>query len=168
MIEILNRYTRAVIYTVDADTLRDADLSDANLRGANLRRADLREADLRRANLRGADLGEADLRGANLSGANLSRADLSGANLSGANAQTAKGDWLRITGSRHAIHAVDEDNISIGCMRASLVWWREHYAEVGAKEKYSAAQIEEYRRHIEYCAAWLAARQGSVQAEDAR
>ena len=43
-----------------------ADLSLADLRGANLRVADLRGADLR-----GADLSLADLRGANLSRANL-------------------------------------------------------------------------------------------------
>ena len=69
----------------DADlrcaNLSDADLSDANLRCANLSDADLRCADLRCANLCGADLcgadlSDADLRCANLSGANLSDADL--------------------------------------------------------------------------------------------
>ncbi len=56
-----------------------ADLSWADLRGANLREANLSGADLREANLIGANLREANLIGANLSGA-----DLSGANLSGA------------------------------------------------------------------------------------
>ena len=42
-------------------------------------------ADLSRADLSGANLSRADLSGANLSRANLSGADLSGANLSGAN-----------------------------------------------------------------------------------
>ena len=65
--------------------LRGADLSDANLRGADLSDANLRVADLRGANLSGANLRVADLRGANLSGANLSVADLRGANLSYAN-----------------------------------------------------------------------------------
>ena len=46
-----------------------ADLSEANLRGANLSGADLSEANLRGANLRGANLSEANLRGANLIGA---------------------------------------------------------------------------------------------------
>jgi uncharacterized protein YjbI with pentapeptide repeats len=59
--------------------LRGADLREANLSWANLRGADLSGADLSWANLRGADL-----RGADLSGADLSGADLSGANLSGA------------------------------------------------------------------------------------
>ena len=44
----------------------DADLRDANLRGANLRDANLRGADLRDADLRGACLWDANLRGAKL------------------------------------------------------------------------------------------------------
>ena len=62
----------------------------ANLSGADLSGADLRSADLSGANLSGADLRRADLSGANLSGADLRRADLSGANLSGANLSGAK------------------------------------------------------------------------------
>ena len=60
--------------------LSEADLCGANLSGANLRRADLSGAKLCRANLSEADLSEADLCGANLCRANLSEADLSGAN----------------------------------------------------------------------------------------
>ncbi|EOW1027880.1 pentapeptide repeat-containing protein, partial [Cronobacter malonaticus] len=41
--------------------LRGADLSDANLYGANLRGADLSDANLYGANLRGADLSDANL-----------------------------------------------------------------------------------------------------------
>jgi len=59
--------------------LSRADLSGADLYGANLSRADLSGAYLYGAYLYGADLYGADLSGANLSGANLSRADLSGA-----------------------------------------------------------------------------------------
>ena len=71
-----------------------ANLSGANLSGADLRRANLSGADLRCADLRGANLSCADLSGANLSGANLSCAYLSGAdlrcaNLSGANLSCA-------------------------------------------------------------------------------
>ena len=54
--------------------LRGADLSEANLKGANLQGADLRQANLKRANLRKADLG----------GANLSRACFVDAHLEGA------------------------------------------------------------------------------------
>ena len=65
---------------IEAD-LRGADLSEADLRGAYLSGANLRGADLRRADLSGANLSEADLRGAYLSGANLRGANLRGANL---------------------------------------------------------------------------------------
>ena len=53
-----------------------ADLSGANLSGANLSRADLS-----RANLSGANLSRADLSRANLYGADLSRANLYGADI---------------------------------------------------------------------------------------
>ena len=74
--------------------LRNANLFGANLFGANLRNADLRDADLRGANLSNANLRCANLFGANLSnanlrGANLSNADLFGANLRGANLSNA-------------------------------------------------------------------------------
>ena len=83
------------ILTKHATWLRDgssgarADLSDANLHGANLRSAYLSGANLGGANLSdaylsGADLSDADLSDANLHGADLSRADLSDANLHGA------------------------------------------------------------------------------------
>jgi hypothetical protein len=93
-IDILNRYTRAVLRTVDYDSLRganliDADLGDADLGGADLRGANLRGADLRDADLGGADLGGASLRGANLIDADLGGADLGGADLRGANLRDA-------------------------------------------------------------------------------
>jgi len=56
-------------------------LSGAYLSRADLSGADLYGANLSRANLSRADLSGADLYGANLSRANLSRADLSGADL---------------------------------------------------------------------------------------
>ena len=85
MIEIKHKTTGAVLHTIDAETLSDANLSGANLRGADLRGANLRDANLLWADLRDADLREADLRGADLRWADLRDADLSGANLSGAN-----------------------------------------------------------------------------------
>ena len=65
--------------TVINAILKGANLSEANLSGANLRGANLSEANLSGANLSGANLREANLSEANLSGANLSEANLSGA-----------------------------------------------------------------------------------------
>lgn len=64
-----------------------ADLSEAEFRGADLHRADLsgahlREADLREADLTRADLSGADLTGTELAGADLTRADLHGTDFS--------------------------------------------------------------------------------------
>jgi uncharacterized protein YjbI with pentapeptide repeats len=77
-IEILNRWTSAVIYSIEADSQRAAmeaaAKSGAYLRDANLSGADLSDANLRDAYLRGADLRGADLRGANLRGADLGNA----------------------------------------------------------------------------------------------
>ena len=66
-------------------SLRDADLRDADLMGANLSRSDLDGADLMGANLSGADLMGANLSGARLVGTNLSGVDLADARLWGAN-----------------------------------------------------------------------------------
>ena len=51
--EILNRFTNAVIFSIAGNSLQGADLQGANLQGANLRYADLRYADLRGATFRG-------------------------------------------------------------------------------------------------------------------
>ena len=66
-------------------SLRDADLRDADLMGANLSRSDLDGADLMGANLSGADLMGANLSGARLVGTNLGGVDLADARLWGAN-----------------------------------------------------------------------------------
>ena len=107
MIEIIHRYTNAVLYRAEsATTLREAveagvaagaDLRGAYLRGADLtdaylRGADLTDADLRGAYLRGADLADADLRGAYLTDADLADADLRGADLTDAD---LRGAYLR-------------------------------------------------------------------------
>lgn len=42
-VEIKNRYTGAVLRTVDADTLNKADLREADLEGADLRGTNLNE-----------------------------------------------------------------------------------------------------------------------------
>ncbi len=70
--------------------LQEADLAGAKLQGANLRVANLQKADLSGANLQGADLSGANLQGANLNKAYLKKANLGDANLSGANLTEAK------------------------------------------------------------------------------
>jgi len=87
-IAIKNRFTGEIIFQSTKTTYKeaikekgDADLCDADLRGADLCDADLRGADLRDANLRDANLRGADLRDANLRGADLCDADLRGADL---------------------------------------------------------------------------------------
>jgi hypothetical protein len=104
MIEIVNRYTRAVLYKAEsAESVRDALIEavqkKADLRGADLRGADLSGADLRSAYLRSADLRSADLGGANLGGADLRSANLGGANLGGADLRSA---YLRSADLRSA------------------------------------------------------------------
>jgi hypothetical protein len=81
----------AILFYAD---LRDATLFSITLKavdlsGANLSRANLQAADLDSANLEAADLQEAYLETANLHGANLLEADLRGANLTHANLEGA-------------------------------------------------------------------------------
>ncbi len=82
------RVKRAWVAEV-VDTLGQLTGHSADLSGANLSGADLRSAHLYSANLYGANLRGAHLYSANLSGANLRSADLSGANLRSASLCTA-------------------------------------------------------------------------------
>jgi len=93
LIQIKNRFTAAVIFEGEYESLRlcvleavkaRAYLADANLAGADLARADLTDAYLARANLADANLAGANLAGAYLTGAYLTGADLARANLAGA------------------------------------------------------------------------------------
>jgi hypothetical protein len=157
MIEI-KRKGGSVLRTIDADSLRDADLQGANLRDADLRWADLRDADLRWADLRDADLRCANLRcanlqGANLQGANLRDANLRDADLQGANLRDADLRWVDlaqckqyiavIRGSRHSIVVIDDD-IRIGCQRMTLAEWLEQFEAVGRAAEYTEPEIAEY------------------------
>lgn len=68
----------------DGDSLKDADLRQANLSGADLSDADLTKADLSESDLSGADLTDANLTDADLSGADMEKTVLQGADLSNA------------------------------------------------------------------------------------
>ena len=67
-----------------------ADVSKANLRNANLTGANLTGADLSKANLKGANLTNADLSGVNFYKANFKDANLTGADITGADFRRAK------------------------------------------------------------------------------
>ena len=103
MIRIYDRKGFTVILSLDADSLVDAVLNQADLQNANLVEADLGNAHLREANLRGADLRltslvNADLRNADLTDADLSGADLSHALLDGACFTNARLEQTRLPG----------------------------------------------------------------------
>lgn len=161
MIKIVDRYTKAVLYssaTADdiAGAVIEAAKNKADLRGAALGGADLHGADLSGANLGGADLRGADLRGANLRGANLDGANLDGANLRGAKGLLSKPvPPLQIIGTRDFIIVREDGHISIGCEHHPVIWWEEHYAAVGRRESYTPEQVEEYRDHIASCRRWM-------------
>ena len=73
--EIKNKEGK-VIFTVEGNSLVNADLRNADLQDADLQNADLQYADLRNADLRYANLQDANLRNANLWYADLWNANL--------------------------------------------------------------------------------------------
>ena len=76
---IKSRYSDAILYEGDGDTLRDVVIAAVKAR-ANLYGANLVSANLVSANLGGASLGGADLGGAYLGGAKLKDAEIIGQN----------------------------------------------------------------------------------------
>ena len=84
-IAIKNRFSGDIIFQSTKTTYKEAiiEKGDANLSDANLRGADLSYADLSGADLRGANLSYANLSGANLRGADLSYAELNNAKFYG-------------------------------------------------------------------------------------
>jgi hypothetical protein len=115
-IEILHRYTKAVLYRSEtANTIGEAviealameekpnlsgsDLSYSNLSGSDLRCSNLRCSDLSGSNLSGSDLSGSDLRGSNLSYSNLSYSNLRGSNLSGSDLRGSDLSGSNLSGS---------------------------------------------------------------------
>ena len=146
MIDILNRWTGAVLYhSEEAQTIAEA------VKKAREARANLYAADLSRANLSGADLSGADLSRANLYAANLSRANLSGAEGLLPNGLIP----LQIFGTKHALIVKEPGHITVGCEHHPVAWWEEHYAAVGRRENYTAIQRNEYRNFIALAKDWM-------------
>ncbi|EBQ8908790.1 TPA: pentapeptide repeat-containing protein [Salmonella enterica] len=98
--------------------LCDADLRDADLRGANLRDAYLCDADLRDAYLRDAYLRGANLCGANLRGAYLCDADLCGAYLPDLT--------FVILGEKYFISITNGEYVRAGCQNHTVEEWRKY------------------------------------------
>ncbi len=59
----------------------------------------------------------------------------------------------------HAITVGGDGYIQIGCERHTADWWVSHYAEVGAEESYTDAQISEYGWLIGMSVQWLELKQ---------
>ncbi|EBB8134223.1 pentapeptide repeat-containing protein [Salmonella enterica] len=132
-----------------------ADLRDANLRGANLSCADLSCADLRDANLRGADLSCADLSCANLYGANLRDADLYDADLSCADLRDANlyGANLPdltfvILGEKYFISITNGEYVRAGCQNHTVEEWRK-YSKQGIAEMDGRKALKFYPRLLD-------------------
>jgi hypothetical protein len=122
---IINRFSGAVIYEGASGMTQRAALEAAIASRANLSGADLHGADLSRANLSGADLSGADLSRADLSGADLHGADLSGADLHGAKwteTITIKKQPIQLSGLRWSVTVLDA-HMQIGCQLHSFHDW---------------------------------------------
>ena len=138
MIEILNRYTQAVIYRSEtASTIGEAvrealdmdskaNLQYANLQGANLQYANLQYANLQDAKLQDANLQDAKLQYANLQYANLQYANLQYANLQGAKLQYANLIQMRLD---YWTVTVSPTHTCIGCQRHENAKWLAHTPE---------------------------------------
>ena len=118
-VDILSRWTNAVVYhSEDVSELSaavvEAIAKSVNLDGANLDGANLRGANLELSlNLDGANLDGANLDRANLDGANLDGANLRGANLDGAGLETT------VIPNRENMGRLPRQ----GCSRAFDRWW---------------------------------------------
>lgn len=123
MITIKHKYTNEVI--LEIESLCNADLSSANLRGADLRDADLS----------GANLHNTDLRYANLSNADLHNADLRWCIGDMREIKSAQFDTYMVTWSKEALaigcqqHPIEDwrqfDDTTITNMdRDALLWWK--------------------------------------------
>ena len=147
LIPILEKHEK---WLINEDGGERANLSDADLRGANLSWANLREANLSEADLRGANLSWANLRGADLREADLREADLSEAN-------TMDLITAGPIGSRHGItiYNIAADEIRCGCFSGNLTQFSERVEREHANNQVFLA---EYRAAIAFFEAVKVAR----------
>jgi hypothetical protein len=98
-IEIRNRWTGAIMFTEEADSLKAASqrlvVRGSDLSGSNLRDSDLSGSDLSGSNLRDSNLSGSNLRDSNLSGSDLSGSDLSDSGAATREEATANLDRVR-------------------------------------------------------------------------
>lgn len=58
--------------------------------------------------------------------------------------------FIQIQGSRHFINYTGKDSIiKIGCYEKTYIWWLKNFKSVGESERYSAEQINEYKKYID-------------------
>ena len=118
--KIKNRFSGAVLYSGDHETLRDAVFSA--IKG----RADLSGAYLSGANLSGANLSRANLSGADLSGADLSRAVIGAFTIASKAAQVRRDDGYEFFG-----FSLQDGGLLIraGCQTRLIDDYRQHVAD---------------------------------------
>ena len=120
-----------------------ANLSGANLSGADLRDAYLSDANLRGAYLIGADLSDAYLRGADLRDAYLSDANLSDANLAGTCVELLldnDGRGYQVVAHR-GLTSDGEALYLAGCRQLALAGARKHWGNPNHPNPEAAARI---------------------------
>jgi len=149
MIEIKNKYTGAVLYTHNGNTLSGAHLSGANLCGAYLRDANLCGANLCGADLYGANLRDADLCDANLRDADLCDANLRGANLCGADlfGQKIQKTPIQINNLTWDI-LITEHHMKIGCQVHTHQEWEDFTGDKISEMDDNAFEFAEKWRSI--------------------
>lgn len=56
---------------------------------------------------------------------------------------------LQIQGSKHFVNIPDGKKIKIGCHEKTPEQWANEYGEIGKEERYTDAEISEYKRYID-------------------
>jgi len=114
VIEILHRYTKAVIYKSEiAKTVARA-VCEAVKAKSDLRYSDLSGSNLSGSNLSGSDLSGSNLSGSNLSGSNMRGSDVGDSNLSGSTLRCSA-----LSGSGRGGYDVNDSNLRGSNLRGS-------------------------------------------------